>query len=96
METKYSNLRKGFIAFHISSAVLTTLAILFFIQLEKFPGIYKISFIAYILSGWAILALFSKTLNPFQKSYFEFIFVIPLLIAAFLILVKIFEYLMFS
>jgi hypothetical protein len=90
------NFKKGFMGFHILSGVLTLLSIFLFIQSGKYPWIYKSFLLSYIISGVVILSIFFKTLKPFQKSYFELLFLAPLLIVAFWFLTKLFGYLLFG
>jgi hypothetical protein len=90
------NLKKGFMFFHIVSGVLAACAVLIFILSGKYSWVYKLFLGCFILSGVTILAIFFKTLSRLQHLYFEIIFSVPLLIAAFLFLTWLFEYYFFG
>ncbi len=90
------NLKKGFMFFHIVSGVLAACAVLIFLLSGKYSWGYKLFLGCYIFSGVTILAFFFKTLSRLQHLYFEIIFSVPLLIAAFMFLTWLFEYYFFG
>jgi len=96
MTGHYFNFKKGFTVFHILSGVLTLICVFLFIQSEKYPWVYKSFLLAYIISGAAILTIFFRTLSPLQKTYFELLFLAPFLIMAFVLFIKLFDYLLFG
>ena len=96
MKAHHFNFKKGFMVFHILSGVLTLLSIILFIQSGKYPWIYKSFLLSYIISGVVILTIFFRTLRPFQKSYFELLFLAPFLLVASWFLTKLFGYLLFG
>jgi len=88
--------KKYLIIFHILFGVLGLLAVFSFIKSGKYPWIYKSFVTAYFISGTAILAVFFKTLKPFQKLYFELLFLTPFLLIAFWLFIKLFDRLFFG
>jgi hypothetical protein len=96
MKQYHFNFKKGFMVFHILSGLLTLLSVILFIQNGKYPWIYISFLLSYIISGVVILTIFFRTLRPFQKSYFELLFLAPFLLVAFWYLTKLFGYLLFG
>lgn len=96
MKAKHFDLKRNLIIFHILSGVMALLFIILFIQNGKYQWSYISFLLGYILSGTVFLALFFTTLRPLQRLYFELQFLVPLLVMAFWLFLKAFEYFLFG
>jgi len=65
-------------------------------QYQNHSWAYATPLFLFILSGAMIYAVFYRTLGFFEKVYFGFLFVAPLLLTAFLIFTKLFDLYLFG